>query len=177
MPNPLETAASKAMGLTKEAKAQMLGLRGVFATLAKEHGEVTALLKRVQLSEDTDVRRNLFPKIRAELLSHEQAELKEVYPTLRQHPATSQIAEEHDLDAKELSDMIRTIETLNYESPEWMDAFDSLAKIVEEHAELEENEYFPVAMEAIGADEARRLDAGFTTTKQKLLQHLEATQA
>ncbi len=172
MPNPLEQAAAKAMGMAKEAKAHVSGLHGVFATLAKEHGEVAALLKRVQLSEKVEVREKLFPKIRAELLSHEQAERSEVYPALRQHPRTTEIAAEHETEAIALADAIRTVEDLDVQSDAWMEAFDAMAELVIEHATQEENEYFPVAMEALGNAEAQQLDERFMAAKQALLQNL-----
>ena len=46
MPNRMEHAASELMGAVKTAKATIENLHGVFKELAREHGEVEALLRR-----------------------------------------------------------------------------------------------------------------------------------
>lgn len=91
-----EKAASKVMGTAKEAKAVLSSVTGVFKELMREHGEVTALLLRVKASSDAEVRSDLFPKIRAELVSHEKGELAEVYPVFRKHEQLAAYAEQHD---------------------------------------------------------------------------------
>jgi len=75
MANSVEQIATKAAGTVKAVTAGFKGLRGVFLHLAEEHGELAALMKRVSKSSDAQVRRDHFPHIRAELLSHEKAEL------------------------------------------------------------------------------------------------------
>lgn len=77
MPNRMDSMISKGAGMVKAVKARLEGLVGVFKTLAEQHGEVAALLKRLQHSPDK--RSELWPEIRRELLSHERAELREVY--------------------------------------------------------------------------------------------------
>jgi len=101
MPNRMEEMASKAMGKAKEGKAAASGLTGVFRTLAKQHGEVSALLKRAKSSDDPEKRAELWQEIRVELLSHERGEMREVYPVLRKYPEIRPLAEHHDREAVE----------------------------------------------------------------------------
>ena len=110
MPNRMEEMASKAMGKAKEGKAAATGLTGVFRTLAEQHGEVSALLKRAKSSDDPARRTELWQKIRVELLSHERAEMREVYPVLREYAETRTLAEHHDREAKELESMISRLD-------------------------------------------------------------------
>jgi hypothetical protein len=55
---------------------------------------------------DGGVRRELFPKIRSELLSHEKAELQEVYPAFKQYPDLESMVMVHDEAAEELEELI-----------------------------------------------------------------------
>jgi hypothetical protein len=81
MSNSFEKAASKTMGAVKVAKAGIKGLGGVFRKLMQEHGEAGALIKRVSMSSDEEVRRELYPQIRRALLAHEKGELSVVWST------------------------------------------------------------------------------------------------
>jgi hypothetical protein len=165
MPNRMEQAASKAMGAIKTAKATIEGLSGVFKQLTKEHGEVTALLMRVKMSSDVRVRRELFPKIRSELLSHEKGELREVYPAFRQHAELEGIAAEHEKEAGQMERMLDELSAITYEDASWPAKFAKLADAVAHHAKEEENEYFPAANDLFGKDEAERIGARYLRAK------------
>src|SRR5262249_48663483 len=94
MPNRMDSMLSKGGGMMKGVKARLEGLTGVFRTLAEQHGEVAAMLKRLQSKPEKKA--ELWPEIRRELLSHERGEIREVYPVLRQHVQTRALAEHHD---------------------------------------------------------------------------------
>jgi hypothetical protein len=172
MPNRVEELASKAAGAVKVAKATLVGLSGVFKHLAKEHGEVSALLMRVKMSSDPEVRRELFPKIRMELVSHEQAEIRELYPVFREYPETQPLAEDHDSDALSLSSVIEELTRIPMDSDAWEHTFDRLVTLVQKHVKLEENHYFPAAQRAFGG-RADELLARFEQTKAQVLQEIE----
>src|SRR5580658_5507645 len=84
---------SKGTGLAHELMARIDGLVGVFGTLAEQHGEVGALLKRAKA--DASKRTELWPTIRAMLRSHEEGELREVYPVLREYAELRAFADRH----------------------------------------------------------------------------------
>src|SRR5689334_19732337 len=102
MPNTLEQLTVKAVGTVKAVKAGFNGLRGVFLHLAEEHGEVVAMMKHVSKSKDAQVRREHYAKLRVELLSHELAELAELYPALAQLEGTRELVMLHDRQATQL---------------------------------------------------------------------------
>jgi hemerythrin superfamily protein len=166
MPNPVDTMISKGKGAIKSIQARLEGLQGVFRTIAQQHGEVSALLKRVE--HDADKRQDLWPKIRMELLSHEHAELREVYPVLRQHAATRALADHHDADARELEQMIARLDRLDIESEAWGALFSELTDAVVAHAAEEEQVIFPAAQEAIGEVLAEDMDRRFLAAKRQL---------
>lgn len=172
MPNRVEELASNAMGKMKAAKATVTGLTGVFKTLTEEHGKVSALLMRVKMSSDADVRRTLFPTIRKELLSHEAGERTVVYPALRAHPETAQMADEHDRDANELEQLIGQLHLLNVEDPAWGPTFTKLVAHVQTHTTEEENKYFQKASKVLRAA-AEDLDARYQTARAEALLRIQ----
>lgn len=172
MTNRIDELASKTMGKVKQAKAMATGLSGVFRTLAEQHGEVSALLKRAKAADDPEKRSELWRTIRVELLSHERAEMREVYPVLRRYPETRSLAEHHDEEANELESMIMRLDGISTASQEWSDLLSKIADSVVHHASEEENEIFPKAQETIGKPEAESLDSRFLQAKQEVMNQL-----
>ena len=165
MPNTVEKIASGVMGAAKDVKAGFKGLTGVFMHLMEEHGKVGALIKRVSMSSDVAVRAKLFPTIRSELMAHEKGELKVVYPALAEFPETAAIASAHAHHASEIEAAIAELDALSFSSPSWPPAFERLAKLVDQHVEQEESNYFPKGQQVLGEDRAKRLLAAFEAAK------------
>ncbi len=170
MPNRMEEMASKAAGAMKAAKATFKGLSGVFKQLTQEHGEVSALLMRLKMTSEADVRRELFPKIRRELLSHEKGELSVVYPVFRQHPELESIAKSHDAEASQLERTLDELSAMSYEDGAWRSKFATLVDLVSHHTKEEENEYFPTANRLLGDDEAERMKIRYEQAKAQAMQ-------
>lgn len=162
----MDSLLSQGMGTVKGMKARLEGLVGVFRTLTEQHGEVTALLKRVR--GNPEKRRELWPQIRMELISHERGEVHEVYPVLRNHPDTRDLADLHDDEARELEQMIEKLDTAPIDSDAWGALFDQLTNTVIEHATEEERDIFPAAQQALGEQRAEQLDAKFLLAKQQI---------
>lgn len=167
MPNAVERAASGLMGAAKDVKAGFKGLTGVFMHLMEEHGKVGALIKRVSMTSDIEVRAKLYPTIRTELLDHERGELKAVYPALAEFPETAAIASAHAHHASELEAAIVELDALAFNSPSWPSAFERLAKLVDQHVALEEGEYFPLAQKMLGDERAKRMQPEFEAAKKR----------
>jgi hemerythrin superfamily protein len=165
MPNRMDSMLSKGAGVMKGVKARLEGLTGVFKTLAEQHGEVSAMLKRLQSKPEKKA--ELWPEIRRELLSHERGEMREVYPVLRQHVQTRSLAEHHDQEAAELERLIERIDAAAV--ADWRPLFDQLVDAVIHHANEEENEIFPKAQEAIGDRAAKDLEPRFLAAKKQIM--------
>jgi len=174
MPNTFEKAAEKVAGAAKVAKAEVKGLRGVFARLMQEHGEASALMKRIGSSQDVDTRRRLYSELRGELLSHERAETMVVYPILGSYPAIGPIASAHEREASELEAEIKTVDALDPADQLWGNAFDRLVKLVKHHVDEEESDYFPKALDAIGSERAKELEGQYQIARQTELTRLRA---
>jgi hypothetical protein len=172
MPNTIEQLSVKAVGTVKAVKAGFNGLRGVFLHLAEEHGEVSAMMKHVSKSNDEQVRREHYAKIRAELLSHERAELAEVYPSLARYETTREIAELHAREATQLESAIRAVDALDPASAAWGLAFERLLALVEEHVDHEEKHFFPKAQAAIGEQAAEALRTPYENAKSSAKKQL-----
>src|SRR3977135_2466990 len=69
MPNRMDSMLSKGAGVMKGVKARLEGLTGVFKTLAEQHGEVTAMLKRLQSKPEKKA--ELWPEIRRARLAQQ----------------------------------------------------------------------------------------------------------
>lgn len=141
-------------------------LTGIFITLCEEHAQMAALLNRALSS--VDERSELWPTIRAELLSHERGEVRELYPVLRAKAQTRALADLHDDEAKDLEGMILDLDLLPVQSDEWTTLFEQLSDAVLEHAEEEETMIFPKAQAALGEPVTLEIDTRFADCKAKL---------
>ena len=168
MPNRVEEATSAALGAIKDMKATLKGLTGVFKHLMEEHGKVSALIARVKMSSDEDVRARLYPTIRTELLGHETGELKVVYPAMAQYPEVNAIAEAHARDADELQRLIAEVDAFSFGDASWGPAFERLADRVVQHVGIEESDYFPKAQKAMGEKLAQELLPLFEAAKKTI---------
>jgi len=169
MANPIEQIATKAMGTVKAVSAGFKGLRGVFLHLAEEHGEVGALMKRVSKSTDAKVRREHFPHIRAELLSHEKGELAEVYGVLANYEQLRGVVLKHNDEAHTLEKAIADVDAQDYASAEWGESFERLFKLVQAHVEEEENDFFVKAQEVIDEDESKEILVRYEAAKKSVM--------
>jgi Hemerythrin HHE cation binding domain len=168
MANRLDQIISKGAGLAHEVKARMDGLVGVFNTLAEQHAEAGALLKRAKADESK--RSELWPTIRAALKSHEQGELRVVYAALREHAELTALADHHAAEADQLSRTIDQMSALGARSPQFAIMLDRLIALVEAHAAEEETRTFPTAQSVLGDARARELDAQFLSVAKQIKQ-------
>jgi hypothetical protein len=142
-------------------------LVGIFATLAAEHRAAAALLARVL--DDPLQRVILWPKIRAELVSHEQGEVRELFPVLRATEALRPLADHHDDEARGLDNLISKLDTLPMSHDAWMVVFQQLVDTVTQHVAEEESRIFPEAQRVLGEPYATKLDGTYADTKAKLV--------
>jgi hypothetical protein len=168
MPNPMDQVISKGAGLTNQIKARLDGLVGVFNTLAQQHGEAGALLKRAK--GDVDKRVELWPTIRASLRAHEQGELREVYPVLGNYPELQPLVKLHDTEASQLSQTIDQMDALDPRSAQFETLLNKLIGLIEAHVEEEENQIFPTSQTVIGEDRAKELEPRFVEVATQLKQ-------
>jgi len=172
MANTIEEIATKAMGTMKAVTAGFKGLRGVFLHLAEEHGEVAALMKRVSKTDDARVRREHFPHIRAELLSHEKGELAEVYGVLANYEQMRSTVLAHNEQAHALEKAIADVDAQDFASDQWGASFARLFELVQAHVDEEENDFFPQAQDVIDEDESKQILQRYEAAKKAIRQRV-----
>lgn len=172
MPNPLEQTAAKGKGAFKAAGARLKGLTGVFNTLVEQHGEVSALLQRASKTSDADKQRDLWTKLRRELLSHERAEVSEVFPRLAQHPELQDIMPQHDADAEKLEAAIERVDAATYGTVEWSKRLAQLEDLVTDHVAEEEQAWFPRAADVVDKQVAKELDDRYKAKQEMVKEQL-----
>ena len=168
MANPIGQITTKVAGTVKAVTAGFKGLRGVFLHLAEEHGEVGALMKQVGKTTDPRVRREHFPHIRAELLSHEKGELSAVYGVLANYEQLRGVVLKHNEEAHTLEKAIADVDAIDFASEEWATSFNRLFALVQAHVEEEENEFFPKAQELIDEAESKQILTHYEAAKQSV---------
>lgn len=166
--NPIEKAAAKMAGKTANVEARFKGLRGVFAKLAEQHHEAGALLSSAEKATDHTKRRDLWREIRKELLSHEHAELLEIYPVLEGYAATRDIARIHAEHAGELEELIRVVDSIATQSEAWRPAVQGLIVRISEHVAEEEQRFFPQAQAALGEERVKKLEEPFLKAQERM---------
>jgi hypothetical protein len=171
MATHIEQITSKVMGKAKVAKGTIEGLSGIFTTLMEEHGQVAALLMRVKGSSKPELRRELWPKIRAELLSHEMGELLVLYPVYRTHPELRHIAEAHERDVGQLKLLIEEIHATDFADPRWGERFATLVQLVQDHVKAEEADFFREGNRVFGSQN-KALDTQYKRVKERALREL-----
>jgi hemerythrin HHE cation binding domain-containing protein len=172
MPNAIESLSAKVAGTAGAAAARAKGLTGVFNKLAEQHKEVAALLQRAEIADEPEKRKDLWSKIRVELLSHEQGELREVYPAFDKHVSLRDIVEEHGDDADLLEATIQEIDGIDFASEAWPVALKRLITAVKQHAEEEEKEFFPRAQDVLGKNETKSLEERFLAAQESVKKQL-----
>lgn len=124
--------------------------------LKADHRKVEALFEQLE-SADGKAKMQVFQQIKSELELHTHIEETIFYPATEEpkqtHDLTLEAYEEHDVVKKLLQELSRA------KSPneEWEAKAKVLQENVEHHVEEEENELFPKASKALGADEIETL--------------------
>ena len=167
MSTRMDHMIAKTKGKLHGVGARLEGLTGVFEKLAEEHAEVASLMGRMKA--DYTKRTELWPQIRQALRAHEQAELRAVYPVLRDLSELQLYAAHHSTEAKKLSDMIDRIDATDMTLAMWPRLVDELFEMVTTHAKEEEKLIFPKAQSALGSDRTRELEETYLETKQAIL--------
>lgn len=174
MAHPIDEVTAKTAGAARAVKSRFKGLVGVFTLLAKEHGEAKHLLKRAMSTSDAEHQRALWRKLRAELLSHERAELIEVYYVLDTHAELAEIVARHQKEAREFEVALDAVDTASYGTSDWTRAVGTLEALVTEHARVEEEEFFPRASDVLGKQAAEALEQPYRTRKAAVMAELGA---
>lgn len=161
-------AASKVAGKAKGATKALAGYPGIFHHLAEEHGEVSALMARVVSSaDDSEVREELFPRIRKSLLAHARAEEQEFYPVLQEFPELGELVTECIDEHHKVERYLEQLASGNKETKTWREVFETLQNAVTTHVEREEEELFPKARDCLSAEQATEMQERYERAEER----------
>jgi hemerythrin superfamily protein len=157
----------------KEVRQKITGGEGIFERLASEHGEIGTLLRRVAASTSgSDVRTELYPKIREDLLAHAKAEEQEVYSKFRNIPELSgkmsHSADEHH----RIEELIRQLDGMSTTEDRWGEVFRELTMLVQKHVLEEEQQIFSAAKKAMSKEESIALEEQYLRSKDEVIRTL-----
>jgi hypothetical protein len=146
---------------------------GIFGRLKKEHSEVSEMLEELA-DGSPDERRELFPKLKVELLAHAHAEQETLYERLRgrNDRLTCQVEDGRD-EHDSMEAMIETLSELDPAADEWVACLKSLEECIDHHVDDEENEMFPAAKKLIDAEHAVDIEREYVEAKSKQMRQLE----
>jgi hemerythrin superfamily protein len=157
-------------GSAKKPAVTATGDGAVFVTLKEEHAAVNELMTRLARTRADDVgqserRRELFEKIRTDLLTHASAEETTFYARLKSRPETSSLIDESIGEHQSMEDLIEELTRLGTDSLIFDSRFQELVANVRHHVDEEENRLFPRAKDVLTSEEIEDLDEAFRTQK------------
>ncbi|MCA9646567.1 MAG: hemerythrin domain-containing protein [Polyangiaceae bacterium] len=138
---------------------------GIFKTLVAEHRDLASMIKRLAAAEDAKARAEIFPKLRDQLVAHEQGEMDLLYPLLRERGLTYGLAEQHDRSARKLEVIVGCLSGYSFSNPQWSETAQTLLEVFVQHVEEEEERVFALAQEALGGECAEQVGARYRELK------------
>ncbi len=138
--------------------------------LKDDHEKMKKLLSDLESTTERGVktRQELFSKVEQELTVHEAIVEEILYPALKEHPKTREIAleayEEHHV-----VDMVKAeIQEVPFEDETWGAKFKVMKENIEHHIEEEEKEMFKLARQVFEKEELEALGERMAVRKQQL---------
>lgn len=169
MAKPTELVG-KVAGTVQGIVKRLEGYKGIFRRLAEEHAEVSVLLRRVLASSEVaEVRRDLFPKIRKEILSHARAEEQEFYSVLERYMETRDFVEHSGTDHRRIEILLDQLSVSDPAQPAWTETFRTLVQAIDDHVDDEEKRLFPIAKELLSEADVNAMEERFVAAKRSIL--------
>jgi hypothetical protein len=138
--------------------------------LKDDHDKVKKLLEEGDSTTERAVktRAELFAKIKSELQVHEAIEEEVLYPALKEHAATKEIALEAYEEHHVVDVIVGELEATPVDDEAWAAKFTVMKENLEHHIEEEEDEMFKQARKVMDASELDELGARMAARKQEL---------
>lgn len=169
----MSEVSAKIRGAAKQVATVLKGQPGIYAVLAKEHGEMASLLGEAEENDDPEQRHRLLRTIRHELLAHARAEERTLYRALADFDDTrSMVAHSHS-EHEEIERLLRNVTLFELGSPAATQAIAELRASVSHHVAEEESDLFARAQDLLYGAESRRLEDLFRVEKENEKRRLE----
>ena len=119
-------------------------------------------------------RAELFERLKSDLEVHERIEEEVLYPALKSHPKSEDIAYEGFEEHHVVDTIFSELESTPVDSPEWTAKFKVAKENIEHHIEEEEGEMFKTTRQLFSDDELERMGQRMQEIKD-LAKQVEAT--
>lgn len=140
----------------------------IYDVLKSDHDTHRELLKKLADTEgDSKERRELWNKFYCDVGSHAAAEEESFYGPMIETEDGQPHARHSVAEHKELDDIMQELNEMDMSSPGWMTRFKTLRHDYEHHIDEEEEDIFPAARKAIGADSDGKFGSKFLSRKSK----------
>ena len=139
--------------------------------LKDDHDKVKKLLGELESTTERGVktRKDLFAKVKRELVVHEAIEEEIFYPALKEHPKTKEITLEAYEEHHVVDMVMAEIEGIAFDDEAWGAKFTVMKENLEHHIEEEEGEMFKQARQVFDRDELERLGESMAARKEQLM--------
>ena len=128
----------------------------VLRILFEQHARIRDLFGEISSSSGDD-RKQAFGELRALLVAHETAEEMVLRPVTSDAGGKS-VADARNQEESDATDVLKQLDGMDPDSPEFAELIATFEKSVDEHAEAEEHEEFPLVEQS--CDEERRQAMG-----------------
>ena len=139
--------------------------------LQEDHDKVKKILEDLDSTTERGMktREELFGKLRTELQAHEAIEEEILYPALKEHPKTRELAMEAYEEHHVVDLVMAEIEGVSYDDERWGAKLTVVKENLEHHIEEEEKEMFDQARQVFDQDELVELGERMQARKTELL--------
>lgn len=167
MTKKIDKAKEAIMGTAKRAGQAVRARTGIFMTLAKEHGEIAALMGSLVKTDSDDItrRRELFFEFKSALLAHARTEDEVFYRTLASYPELRADIQDARKDHQEVEIFLDELSRMDMSTKAWMTTFKQLKRVVEEHVDKEESEIFSKADDVLSRDDSKAMRSRYESKK------------
>lgn len=128
----------------------------VLRILYEQHARIRDLFTEVRTTTGDD-RRQAFGELRALLVAHETAEEMILRP-ITSDAGGKDVADARNQEESDATDVLQQLDRMDPDSPEFTELLSTFEQSVDEHAEAEEHEEFPLVEQS--CDEERRAAMG-----------------
>lgn len=143
----------------------------IIELLQSDHQEARRLMAEMEDTAPAQ-RENLFRHIVSELARHEAAEESIVHPTLRDEvPQGEHVAQAVLEEENQAEQLMADMEDMDATSTEFLASFRELRSSVEQHADHEEREEWPLLRQHISEQRRREMGEGFQKLKESAPTH------
>lgn len=137
------------------AKVHDLPEGDVVRILLEQHARIRELFQDV-MSADGEHKAQAFDELRALLAVHETAEELVLRPVTKKTGGDA-VADARNEEESEANEVLKELEKLDVSSAEFATKLAEFQKSVDEHAEAEENDEFPLILSSCDADERQTM--------------------